>query len=335
MPTSHWKRFLWGILALYTAGLALFIALRQTAGNRLWWFNLARNFTPVIYATLIITLPITLLLRFRALASLQLWGAGLALRQFAPRFLPKKIERSANDTLKIITFNVYPFNQSLDRVAEWLREMQADVVLLQETNIGITDVAFDCLRDVYPHQVIQDVPDGNMCLSKVPFKVDEIVLSKDWHTQQRIRLTWQGQDIAIYNMHLIMPADGEPRWRPPLIPDFVLSYDEQARDAQIRQLIQIVQHEPYPHIVVGDFNMTDQAVIYEALREQLGDSFAEAGRGMGFTWPGGESEEMGDFLPPIMRLDYVWHSRDWQVQSIKVGPKLGSDHLPLIAELSC
>ncbi len=335
MPKSRWKQLFWGILALYTAGLALFILLRQTAGNRLWWFNLSRNFTPVVYATLIITLPITLLLRFRALASIQLFGAGLALRQFAPRFLPKQPAITSTDTLKIITFNVYPYNKELDKVSEWLREMQADVVLLQETNVGVNDVAFDCLRDVYPHQVIQNVPEGNMCLSKYPFKVDEIVLSQDWHTQQRIRLTWHGQDIAIYNIHLIMPADGEPRWRPPLIPDFVLSYDEKSRDAQVRQLINIVQHEPYPHIVVGDFNMTDQAVIYEELREKLVDGFAEAGRGMGFTWPSGESEEIGNFLPPIMRLDYVWHSQEWQVQSIKAGPKLGSDHLPLIAELSC
>jgi endonuclease/exonuclease/phosphatase (EEP) superfamily protein YafD len=79
--------------------------------------------------------------------------------------------------------------------------------------------------------------------------------------------------------------------------------------------------------------MSDQAVIYGDLAARLGDSFREAGAGFGMSWPAGLSEELPDILPPLMRLDYVWHSGHFRAVNADQGPDLGSDHLPLVATL--
>jgi endonuclease/exonuclease/phosphatase (EEP) superfamily protein YafD len=47
--------------------------------------------------------------------------------------------------------------------------------------------------------------------------------------------------------------------------------------------------------------------------------------GLAPTWPAN-----GIWPYPLVRLDYVWHSEGLQALSAELGPRLGSDHLPLI-----
>jgi endonuclease/exonuclease/phosphatase family metal-dependent hydrolase len=39
-------------------------------------------------------------------------------------------------------------------------------------------------------------------------------------------------------------------------------------------------------------------------------------------------------LPPLVRIDYVWHTPDLRALRCQTGPDGGSDHLPLQAELA-
>ena len=61
------------------------------------------------------------------------------------------------------------------------------------------------------------------------------------------------------------------------------------------------------------------------------DSFREAGFGLGLTYPlrFGSSE-----LPPFLRIDYVWHTRELRAVDAHVMPDTGSDHLPVWVELN-
>ena len=79
--------------------------------------------------------------------------------------------------------------------------------------------------------------------------------------------------------------------------------------------------------------MSDQTSIYASLASQMGDSFREAGIGLGTTWPAFQVVGMNPGLPPLIRIDYIWHSRGFQAVNAEVGPYLGSDHLPVTATL--
>ncbi len=56
----------------------------------------------------------------------------------------------------------------------------------------------------------------------------------------------------------------------------------------------------------------------------LVDSWGEAGSGVGFTWSADE---------PFKRIDWIWHSPDLRAYRAEVVPGLGSDHLPVVAEI--
>jgi endonuclease/exonuclease/phosphatase family metal-dependent hydrolase len=149
-----------------------------------------------------------------------------------------------------------------------------------------------------------------------------------------VTLDTRKQPIAVHNIHLPMPV-GDPRrcFQRSRQVRVRAKYDESLRNAQIMSLLDILKDERLPYIVAGDFNMSDQSIIYGQLAAAMGDSFREAGMGFGASWPAGESEELPDIFPPLLRLDYVWHSPHFRAVSAIQGPPLGSDHLPLIVAL--
>jgi len=65
------------------------------------------------------------------------------------------------------------------------------------------------------------------------------------------------------------------------------------------------------------------------------------GEGPGFTVPAAISTDAGPqatphtfALPPLMRIDYIWVSPEWQPHEAWVGEGAGSDHLPVLGTVS-
>ena len=73
--------------------------------------------------------------------------------------------------------------------------------------------------------------------------------------------------------------------------------------------------------------------VLGTLAARMGDSFREAGLGFGWSWPVAAQVKLPAFVPPLMRIDYIWHSPQWRTVTASQGPTLGSDHLPLYATL--
>jgi endonuclease/exonuclease/phosphatase (EEP) superfamily protein YafD len=113
----------------------------------------------------------------------------------------------------------------------------------------------------------------------------------------------------------------------------LFGYDTEMRNRQIARLLEILEAETYPFIVAGDFNTSDQAVIYGELAGYMRDSFREAGWGLGGSWPVSQSRGLPAFIPPLVRIDYIWHSDHFRAVEALQGPPRGSDHLPLLVTL--
>lgn len=97
------------------------------------------------------------------------------------------------------------------------------------------------------------------------------------------------------------------------------------RARRLRRIGQALdERRDLPTLVAGDFNTPPQSPLHRALGPRLRDAFAEAGHGFGYTWPS---------VLPGLRIDYVFVSPEWRVRSCRVGPALGSDHRPVVAEV--
>ena len=52
------------------------------------------------------------------------------------------------------------------------------------------------------------------------------------------------------------------------------------------------------------------------------------------SWPAGEFSGYRLHSPmPLVPIDHVYAGRDWRTVSVKRGPKLGSDHYPVVVTL--
>ncbi len=143
---------------------------------------------------------------------------------------------------------------------------------------------------------------------------------------------WQGRTIMVYNVHLHSFSSQRPwrredqRFSPRAWLDAFHAYgrDFEVRAEQARQLRAMLDAEPHPFLVCGDFNSTPRNWAYTHLAHGFRDAFDEAGTGWGGTFPAGL---------PLVRIDYVLASDDWVVRRARVDPDLVSDHRAVIAEL--
>lgn len=253
------------IAALYTLGLIAYLLLRVLFSDRFWWLALANNFAPFFFLPLVALLVLAVLLRARRTVFLLPFALVGAL-WFGPYYLPKSVVASGGQTARVLTFNVWGNNHDLSQIETWLREVNPDLVLLQEISPAYAQETLPNLLDVYPYQFAQEDTTrwgGNIVLSHYPI-VEQGFLDLEGDgtpTQQRLVLDINGQPVAVYNVHLAFPARA-PRFALPVDSFYArtaLGYDAGLRNAQIRGLLAALENEPYPFIVGGDFNTSDQS----------------------------------------------------------------------------
>jgi endonuclease/exonuclease/phosphatase (EEP) superfamily protein YafD len=147
----------------------------------------------------------------------------------------------------------------------------------------------------------------------------------------RTTFPWQGQDVALYNVHLtsyVKPVPGQrkdvlhPSW---WVDGWVaLKKNVLQRAAEAERLRQMIERETGPIILCGDLNATPDMWVYAHLRNGMHDAFRVAGTTWFGTFPS---------RSPFLRIDYVLVSREWKVATSRVIPTDLSDHLPVVAEI--
>ena len=212
---------------------------------------------------------------------------------------------------------------------DWLRQQNADIVVLQEVSRAWFAPMGTALGDLYPFQHQRPTERGargNLLFSRFPFDSEPSTLDSRLPFESLV-VNVDGHPLTVYNVSLATPLAAQTTDYS--LPDLILRYDDQLRNRQIEQLLQQLETVTTPYLVAGDFNMSNQMSVYETLADRMGDSFREVGVGLGATWPAHAVTNLLRLQLPLLRIDYIWHSRAFQPNSAEVGPFLGSDHLPL------
>lgn len=347
-PARPVRRMFAAAAGVYTLALAAYLLLRLVVADRWWWLALLHNFAPYYFAPLLVLLPAALLLRDRASAARLTLLLAVGALWFGPLWLPDNAGSARAvpdaDRLNVVSFNILYNNARLADVAAWLRAADADIVVLQEVVPASAAYLLAALGDQYPYddRALRATP--QLTLARLPIAAaEEINLGQWWVRRLEVEVGAEGQRVAVYNVHLPMPVRPARRLSTIRLPeavarsaalDLALRYDETERNARARALLAALAQEPLPFIAAGDFNTSDNAILYGELRAALNDSFREAGWGPGVTWPAERGDDNLPTLPPLIRIDYVWHSPGFRALDAHTGPRLGSDHLPLRVSLS-
>lgn len=314
------RRFFETLLLLYMLFLTVYLICRFLIQAEWGWLLLLHNGAPFLFLPILIGLILALLMRSIRIAGLYLLFLLIGILWFLPILAPKGGANAVEESIRVLSFNFFPDNSQQAEAVEWILAQDADIVLLQEIPAALPE-----LEAAYPN-FVYSTGSRHASFSRYP-----IATSGDFNlveeVQQRLILEIEDQHLAIYNLHLWMPLNDNEG-------DFLLlRYDESRRNEQISELLRFVQGETLPLLLAGDFNMSEWSPIYNDIDSFLDDAYRQSSWGLGATWPAGASEELPDFLPHHLRLDYFWYSSGIRPISSTVGLPLGSDHLPIMLDM--
>ena len=182
------------------------------------------------------------------------------------------------------------------------------------------------LEGDYPYNTVQhvDAKLGTAVLSKFPIEHAERFEMPPLHRALHTVVQMDGRKVHVIVVHLTHNNFFGPSTTP-----FAALVKERYgyREKETIQLAQMIQDLDSPALLLCDCNMTDTSEAYARLDTVLDDSFSETGWGMGHTL----------LLPPLylptQRIDYIWHTEEFEAISAHVGQDGGSDHLPVVAKL--
>lgn len=301
------------------AAVTLLVTGIATIVGRLapWWpaADVTNHFKPLLLATSVAGL---VLLAFGArtlaacryrLIALGLGLAAVAVVNAAP--LQTSLATAAvaahgrTGTLTIVSFNVFTGNRQLEHTARWLREQNADVIVLQEMTRAAREAMKRALAATHPY--VHDCNCNDIVIySRQPWRA----AGGQSRSDERPALSWltlagpDGREVRVVGLH--------PHYNP-MSYRYIAQYDWLVR--HIRELGDRV-------ILVGDFNAAPWSWQMTRLATAAGlrrhGTFAA-------SWPS---------LLPVLLIDNVLTTPDIKGVSFRTGPFLGSDHLPVVATVA-
>lgn len=364
-PAPRWRRLRTLVLAgavLYLLAVAAIWLALPVVGDRFWPGTLVL-FGPraLIALPLVVLVPAALAIQRRALLPLALasvlvvgpiLGLSISLRAL--------VGATGEGDLRVASFNTGARALDLGRLGRFVAETRPDVLALQECAIPARSLesAFPgwfvhtergmCLLSRYPFQNIEsrDRSDvwragGHGAILRYAIALpdraagaapagssglgDGEAAGAQGAQQPTAEAPRGARLFSLVHLHLETPREAiealiHGGWR---------QAGEHDRNIALRTweselARQWVDEAPYPVVVVGDFNMPVDSAIYRRFWSGFENAFSRAGLGFGATkrtrWFG-------------VRIDHVLVGPGWTSERAWVGPDLGSDHLPLIADL--
>jgi endonuclease/exonuclease/phosphatase family metal-dependent hydrolase len=238
--------------------------------------------------------------------------------------------KDAPRVLRVATYNVHKcrgLDQRVrpDRIAEVLRQVDADVVALQEifgesSPEGAAQAAYlagelGMFLAFGENRKLQGAPYGNAVLSKFPLLGSENCNLSAPGREERGCLTVDikiGESpVHLFNVHL------------------GTSYFERRSQAQMLvtpTLIKAARIEG-PRIVLGDFNEWTRGLVSRVLAGEFRSADIRLMMDRKRTYPG---------FFPFLHIDHIYYDEDLILESVKLHRSrlalIASDHLPLVAE---
>jgi endonuclease/exonuclease/phosphatase (EEP) superfamily protein YafD len=208
--------------------------------------------------------------------------------------------------LRVVTFNMWHKGARAQDTIRFLRESGADVIVLQEA--GAAGAIAAALGDTYPHAV--PCPAGR-CELRLLAKQAFSDSGRRARSDANPPVVWgrfvrEGFTYEVVGVHLAYP------------------FDPEGQDAHVEWLAGFLAQRRAALILAGDLNLTPFSWKLARLASSAG--LRRHGTLL-MSFPAHE------WVPAVL-LDNVLSTTDFATVAIRTGPRLGSDHLPVIADLA-
>jgi len=307
--------------ALLGRSLRLWLALGVLAtsagfvGQLHWVAGLAAHYrAQYVVVALLLGVGAGLVRDFRAVVAALVLALVNASVVLAATFVGQGPSTDGERALSVMVLNVNRDNLDADAVQDAIREARPDVVGLIEVSARWRGAVIEPLKDLYPHQKVatDESMFGLALLSRTPLRDAELI-APGGGGFPAVRARVEGQGGREVTILLVHPP-------PPILPSLA-----SANEAQLVALTDVVLGAGERVVLMGDLNATPWSPPFQKLVAAGGLHDSRVGVGVHPTWPA---------AVPLagLPLDHVL-VRGLGVASRRVGPDVGSDHLPVHVEL--
>jgi vancomycin resistance protein VanJ len=280
---------------------------------------LMNDLAPWITLISLIMLPLVLLMF--ASPRLLMWlvpGVLAFVSWYGSIWLPRSRLDGEGFEFTAMTFNVLGSRSDPEQIIAVIQANGADIVGLEEARGRLPDQLKSQLSETYPYQAIPASGWFSVALiSRFPIlEVDYPTVGADEGRHLRAVVEINGRQVVVYVIHPPAPAWNSRirHWY-----DIPRYYDEARLQTHTAFAVEQIQNETLPVLVLCDCNTTPRTRQYRLLDGVLDEAFGARGWGFGFTHP------VDPF--PVVRIDYVWYSRDFESFGAGVWSDTGtSDH---------
>jgi len=334
---SRWpdkgKTLAWVVWLYVTFVVVTWITLYR--GGDQWWLATVMLFGPRwIYALpLVVLLPGVLVARRRLLWPLAL-SSVLLVGPIMGFCVPlKTLARTDRPGVRVLSWNVQGGFVSNEALAALIDSTNPDIVALQEVHV---DIQPEWPAGWHACRKGRLVTGSRYPMHTVEFSERRYPPTK-WPQPNSLRCvveTANHAGIGFVNVHLGTPREGLSavlNRRTLISPSKrgILADGIDFRRLESEALDEWISQYSDPVVIAGDFNMPADSAIYRHTWSKYANAFSVAGLGFGHTK---QTEIIG--WEYGSRIDHILSGSGWQPTRCWVGPDLGSDHLPLIADLS-
>ena len=307
-----------GVLALFLfSQTGRFFSYDSRAGRFFFWGELFSNFRLQIAALMIpFALIVYRMRRWRWLAYGLAAAIVWSLVTLGWVYLPAAQPPAGKQKLKIMSFNVLGYNSNKDEVLGLMHDADPDVIMVLE----YTEHWHRRLRSLkgkYPHQFLQPRWHGFGLgvFSKYPLSDSKVVqLTRKLVDNPSLitHVDFGGTTIRICGLHVLSPTN---------------SYRLDLRNLQYDEVANELIGNEVPTVVMGDFNSVTWSPFVQDFMSKTGYRDSRKGFGYQASWH-------ADFVFLRIPIDHALVSKDVCVHSRSVGGTAGSDHMPIIFEVS-
>jgi endonuclease/exonuclease/phosphatase (EEP) superfamily protein YafD len=305
-----------------------FLSSTSYLGLRTQVIDLASNFKVQYLVISFLIFILFLCTRKKAWKVISLVILLINLLEVIPWYLPAlSLSQPGNANLRVFQLNIAPNNPQFEQILSLVRKENPDIAVFLEADKQWIP-RLRSLEDILPYRFEANyrgsAPEGikQAIYSKLPLENAARKLFADDRTSLVADINYQGQVISIIATHPIVPIRRK------------LFY---LRNLQLQQLSKYAREIKNPVILSGDLNTTMWSPYYKQFERISRLHNTRKGFGILPSWPYGDqySRYIGLVMPLVkIPIDHCMISSQIRTVNTRVGPSVGSDHLPLISDLA-
>jgi endonuclease/exonuclease/phosphatase family metal-dependent hydrolase len=320
--------------------LAYPVLLIINAAFVVWWIIV--NFKRCLFSLLIIIVGFGHLSRFY-------------------QFSGNEIPTEDIESIHVMSYNVQLFglynwgiNSTIrDSIIDFIGNESPDILCLQEyyyNSKGVFKTSSEILAklgNLHVNEAFSAQPDRTQNFGMATFlsypvvNKGKIEFENSFNMAQFTDFIWQNDTIRVYNIHLQSIHFDAENYED--VDDLVISeidkeklhryngivkkmtYAFERRAAQSEKVREHIENSPYPVIICGDFNDTQQSYAYHKIAKGFNDCFQDSGKGFGITF---QRKKLR------MRIDHILCDKNLKSYGFQTKKIEFSDHFPVSCYIS-